>query len=51
MEGTATATLTGTLTYGGSATLQYKGSGAQTTGGEFITPFTGSGGVKINNTK
>jgi hypothetical protein len=49
MEGTATTTVTGTLSYGGSATLQYKGSSAQTTGGEFISPFTGSGGVKINN--
>jgi len=47
MEGTAT--VTGTPVYGSSATLQYKGSGAQTTGTEFVTPFNGSGGVKINN--
>ncbi|MDP4240574.1 MAG: hypothetical protein Q8904_14000, partial [Bacteroidota bacterium] len=49
MEGTATATVSGTLTYGSSATLQYKGSSAQTTGNEFVSPFTGNGGVKINN--
>jgi hypothetical protein len=40
MEGTATATLTGTLTYGASATLQYKGSAAQITGAEFPASFT-----------
>ncbi|MEI7504260.1 MAG: hypothetical protein WCJ61_13350, partial [Paludibacter sp.] len=49
MEGTATTTLTGTLTFGAAATLQYKGSGLQTTGNEFTSPFSGSGGVKINN--
>jgi uncharacterized repeat protein (TIGR01451 family) len=49
MEGTATTTLTGTLTYGSAATLQYKGSSAQTTGGEFPATFSATGGVVINN--
>ncbi|MCX6740513.1 MAG: peptidoglycan-binding protein [Candidatus Parcubacteria bacterium] len=49
MEGQATATVTGTLTPGAASTLQYKGSVAQTTGGEFKTPWPGSGGVKIEN--
>ena len=49
MEGTATATLTGALTYGSGATLQYKGSGAQITGSEFPASWSGSGGVKIEN--
>jgi len=48
MEGTATAAGTAP-TYGAAATLQYKGSGAQTTGIEFTTPWTGTGGVKIEN--
>jgi hypothetical protein len=48
MEGTATTT--GTVpTYGAAATLQYKGSGIQTTGTEFPATFSGSGGVIINN--
>ncbi|MCK9205970.1 MAG: T9SS type A sorting domain-containing protein [Salinivirgaceae bacterium] len=47
MEGTATASAT--PTYGGSATLQYKGSALQTTGNEFPTTFNGTGGVIINN--
>jgi hypothetical protein len=48
MEGTATTT--GTVpTYGASATLQYKGTAAQTTGTEFPATFSGSGGVIINN--
>ena len=47
MEGTATASAV--PTYGGAATLQYKGSAAQTTGPEFKTPWTSSGGVKIEN--
>ncbi|MFA6471051.1 MAG: hypothetical protein WCU00_03335, partial [Candidatus Latescibacterota bacterium] len=48
MEGTATTTGTAP-TYGAAATLQYKGSAAQTTGAEFRTPWTGTGGVIINN--
>ncbi len=48
MEGTATTTGTAP-TYGAAATLQYKGSVAQTTGNEFTTPWTGTGGVIINN--
>lgn len=48
MEGTATTTGT-VATYGVAATLQYKGSAAQTTGIEFPTTFAGSGGVIINN--
>jgi hypothetical protein len=47
MEGTATASAA--PTYGAAATLQYKGSGAQTTGPEFVTPWLGTGGVKIEN--
>jgi fibronectin-binding autotransporter adhesin len=49
MEGTATATVTGTLTYGAASTLQYMGSGVQTTGAEFPATFGGTGGVIINN--
>jgi fibronectin-binding autotransporter adhesin len=49
MEGTATAGGT-TPTFGAEATLQYKGSGAQTTGIEFPASFSGSGGIKIDNT-
>jgi len=49
MEGTATTT--GTVpTYGTAATLQYKGTSAQTTGTEFPATFTGTGGVIIANT-
>jgi hypothetical protein len=47
MEGTATASAV--PTYGGSATLQYKGSAAQTTGPEFPAIWAGTGGVKIEN--
>ena len=47
-EGTATTAGTAP-TYGSSATLQYKGSAAQTTGIEFPASWTGSGGIKINN--
>jgi hypothetical protein len=47
MEGTATASVV--PTYGAAATLQYKGSAAQTTGPEFLTPWAGTGGVKIEN--
>ncbi|MDR3653863.1 MAG: hypothetical protein P4L34_12950 [Paludibacter sp.] len=47
MEGTATATVV--PTYGASATLQYKGSAAQTTGIEFPSIWSSSGGVKIEN--
>ena len=49
LEGTATVTTTGTLSYSTSSTLQYKGSIAQTTGTEFPSTFSGSGGVIINN--
>jgi hypothetical protein len=49
MEGTATTTGT-TPTYGANATLQYKGSAAQTTGSEFPAIWTGAGGVIIDNT-
>ncbi|MEI6675227.1 MAG: invasin domain 3-containing protein [Verrucomicrobiota bacterium] len=48
MGGTATATTA--LTYGSAATLQYNGSGAQTTGVEFPATWGGSGGVIIANT-
>gem|GEM_PF-1293641 len=49
LEGTATASNTVTA-YGANATLQYKGTGAQTTGTEFPATWTGSGGVIIDNT-
>ncbi|MEI6277240.1 MAG: hypothetical protein WCP08_14675, partial [Prolixibacteraceae bacterium] len=49
MEGTATTIVTGTLTYGASSTLQYKGSSLQTTGSEFPSTFSGTGGVIVNN--
>ena len=47
MEGTTTVSTT--PTYGTSATLQYKGGTAQTSGNEFPATFNGSGGVIINN--
>jgi len=49
IEGTATTTGT-TPTYGAAATLQYKGTSAQTTGTEFPATWSGSGGVIIANT-
>jgi len=48
LEGTATATAV--PVYGAAATLQYKGSAAQTTGPEFPATFSGTGGLAINNT-
>jgi fibronectin-binding autotransporter adhesin len=50
MEGTATATVTGTLTYGASMKLQYNNATARTAGSEWKTPFTATGGVVIANT-
>ena len=50
MEGTATATITGILTYGASATLQYNTTAARTVGNEWKTPFTTTGGVIISGT-
>ena len=47
MEGTATASVA--PTYGGSATLQYNTASSRNTGVEWVTPFTGTGGVIINN--
>ena len=44
-----TATVTGTPSLGASSTLAYRSTSAQTTGNEFITPFPGSGGVRIEN--
>ncbi len=49
MQGSATTILTGTLSPGTASTLEYKGSAAQTTGSEFISPWPGSGGVLIEN--
>ncbi len=48
IEGTATGSAT--PTYGANATLQYKGTGAQTTGASFPATWSGSGGVIIANT-
>jgi autotransporter-associated beta strand protein len=47
---TASATVTGTLTYGASAQLQYNKTVAFAAGAEWQTPFTATGGVVINNT-
>lgn len=48
MEGSAT--VSGSPSgFGANATLQYKGSVAQTTGTEFPATWSGTGGVKINN--
>ena len=49
MQGTATTAGT-VATYSAAATLEYKGSAAQTTGIEFPATWSGTGGVKINNT-
>jgi len=48
LEGSSTTTGT-VATYGASSTLQYKGSASQTTGIEFPSTFSGTGGVIINN--
>lgn len=48
MEGTAT--VTALPTYGGTATLQYNKPAAFTSGLEWKTPFTATGGVIIANT-
>lgn len=51
MEDTATATVTGTLTYGANSTLRYNTATSRATGGEWkTTGFTGSGGIWISNT-
>ena len=48
LEGTAS--ISGSApTYGSAATLQYKGSVAQTTSTELPSTFNGSGGIIINN--
>ncbi len=51
MEGTATITVTtGVVTYGANATLQYNTSTSRTTSDEeWVSPFTGTGGVIIAN--
>gem|GEM_PF-983858 len=48
LEGTATVD-GNTPSYGSAATLQYKGSTAQTTGIELPVIYTGSGGIIIDN--
>jgi len=48
LEGTATTTGTAPA-YSTAATLQYKGSAAQTTGNELPATFSGAGGIIINN--
>ncbi|MFN5921059.1 MAG: beta strand repeat-containing protein, partial [Bacteroidota bacterium] len=47
MEGTATASAA--PTYGSSSSLQYNTSTARTAGVEWVSPFTGSGGIVITN--
>jgi hypothetical protein len=51
MEGTATVILPGTLAYGASAILQYKGTDLQTTGPEFPASFTAGqlSAIRIEN--
>ena len=50
MKGTATTTFIATApVYGASASIEYNGTAIQTTGPELITPFTGTGGIIINN--
>ncbi|MCX6224223.1 MAG: hypothetical protein NTV01_05655, partial [Bacteroidia bacterium] len=51
LEGTATVTVaTGVVTYGAAATLQYNKPAAYTaTTKEWISPFTGTGGIIIKN--
>ncbi len=48
MEGTATTL--GTPTYGASSTLQYNKPAPFTAGAEWVTTFSGSGGIVIANT-
>ncbi|MGG9972736.1 hypothetical protein ACQ33O_13170 [Ferruginibacter sp. SUN002] len=48
MQGTATATGSVT-TYGAASTLEYKGSSSQTTGSEFPSTFSGTGGLIVDN--
>jgi fibronectin-binding autotransporter adhesin len=48
MEGTAT--ISAAPVYGAAATLQYNTTTARTAAAEWITPFTGTGGVIIANT-
>ena len=48
IEGTATTAGT-TPTYGAASSIRYKGSAAQTTGIEFPSTFSGSGGVILDN--
>ena len=47
MEGTAT--VSAAPTYGTNATLQYNTATARTSGNEWVTPFTASGGIIIKN--
>ena len=47
MEGTAAASAA--PTYGGSSALQYNKPASFTTGPEWVTPFTGTGGIVITN--
>ena len=49
LEGTASVTLAGTLTYGPTATLKYNKTTGFTAGAEWITPFDASGGIIIDN--
>ena len=50
MEGTSAATASVAPTYGAAAALQYNTTNALTTGPEWVTPFTGTGGIIIKNT-
>ena len=49
LGGTATVSAASPVVYGSTASLQYHGTTAQTTGAEFPAVFNGSGGVLINN--
>jgi len=48
MEGQATASAA--PTYGANATLQYNTAVSHTSGNEWVTPFTATGGILVSNT-
>lgn len=49
LQGDGSLSLSAAPTYGASASLEYKGTAAQTTGVEFVSPFTSTGGLIIDN--
>jgi len=51
LGGTATVSAASPVVYSSTASLQYHGTTAQTTGAEFPAVFNGSGGVLVNNSQ